>query len=736
MNVGVPFYGQTFMLSMTRPGQGFNSPADGPGEPGEVTNQPGMLAYNEICNRIRKSVWKKGSDPSGKSGPYATDSSQWVGFDDVEAVTKKTSYAMNEGYGGIAAWTVDLDDFSNRCCQGAFPLLSAINRACGRIKTPAPVNDCTRPTPPVTPTPPLMVATVDTGAAGIPASQSTLGDVASQSTTSSWWTQPSTTSAWWTQPTTTKRASRPTSSPSTITSTTRRTTRSTPRTTTSRYDEELTAVPVPVNVQPIAVEGKCEPGEYRPHPIRCNEYLVCSNGGLLTQYCPSGLDWNSRNKHCDWPASAQCTIKQEDSPPVSPPVSQRPIATRRPTTSRTTETSTMSVTTTKSTTKLTTKPTYPTKTTSRKPTRTTMRPTTTEFDYTDPTTTTSRPTYYETTTTELTTRKPIKKSCINGMYYPHKDCKKFYICNNNKRTPSGCPDGTQFSPDLQTCDFEENVKCVSKKKYLKLLQRQYQRTGIFNALLLRASTGEGCNVGEYSSYPGKCSSYLECVHEVYMERPCSEGLSYNPATGGCDWPQNVDCKNDPSLDTNEIGDDEEQEAKPDQDQVVNSGSNNQIPDFEFDQGVHKPSSTSTTTSRPSKPANPPVISSFQTIAVPDKVEPLNGNSMLVCYFTNWAWYRPGIGKYLPDHIDPNLCTHIVYGFAVLNYDELTIKSHDSWADTDNKFYERVVEFKRKGVKVTLAIGGCVFGILKNQHFLNIFVFLGGMIQLAINTVVL
>lgn len=78
---------------------------------------------------------------------------------------------------------------------------------------------------------------------------------------------------------------------------------------------------------------------------------------------------------------------------------------------------------------------------------------------------------------------------------------------------------------------------------------------------------------------------------------------------------------------------------------------------------------------------------------------------MVCYFTNWAWYRPGIGKYKPDDIDSNLCTHIVYGFAVLNRDTLTIRTHDSWADIDNKFYERVAEFKQKGIKVTLAIGG-------------------------------
>lgn len=61
----------------------------------------------------------------------------------------------------------------------------------------------------------------------------------------------------------------------------------------------------------------------------------------------------------------------------------------------------------------------------------------------------------------------------------------------------------------------------------------------------------------------------------------------------------------------------------------------------------------------------------------------NSEFKVVCYFTNWAWYRQGVGKYLPSDIDPDLCTHIVYGFAVLNGDQGIIKPHDSWADFDN-----------------------------------------------------
>ena len=45
----------------------------------------------------------------------------------------------------------------------------------------------------------------------------------------------------------------------------------------------------------------------------------------------------------------------------------------------------------------------------------------------------------------------------------------------------------------------------------------------------------------------------------------------------------------------------------------------------------------------------------------------------ICYFTNWSQYRSGIAKFEPEHIDPFLCTHIIYAFAYISNQTFLIK---------------------------------------------------------------
>ena len=65
---------------------------------------------------------------SGKQGSYALSSreKQWVGYDDISSVGRKSDYILDQGYAGAAVWTLDLDDFNNLCCDGASPLLHKI----------------------------------------------------------------------------------------------------------------------------------------------------------------------------------------------------------------------------------------------------------------------------------------------------------------------------------------------------------------------------------------------------------------------------------------------------------------------------------------------------------------------------------------------------------------------------------------------------------------------------------
>ena len=125
--MGMPLYGQSFRLEKAD-NHGLNAPAPGPGEAGEFTRAAGFLAYYEICHKVKNERWTVVKDPKNRTGPYAYKDQQWVSYDDVDTIRRKSEYIKRMNLGGGMIWALDLDDFRNRCGEGRHPLLSTIRR--------------------------------------------------------------------------------------------------------------------------------------------------------------------------------------------------------------------------------------------------------------------------------------------------------------------------------------------------------------------------------------------------------------------------------------------------------------------------------------------------------------------------------------------------------------------------------------------------------------------------------
>nr|XP_060629024.1 chitinase-3-like protein 2 [Anolis sagrei ordinatus] len=79
---------------------------------------------------------------------------------------------------------------------------------------------------------------------------------------------------------------------------------------------------------------------------------------------------------------------------------------------------------------------------------------------------------------------------------------------------------------------------------------------------------------------------------------------------------------------------------------------------------------------------------------------------LVCYFTNWSQYREEPGRFITDHIDPGLCTHIIYAFAKI---ENNMIAATEWNDLST--YESIHQLKTRNptLKTLLSVGGYSLG---------------------------
>ncbi|CAG5126059.1 unnamed protein product [Candidula unifasciata] len=190
------------------------------------------------------------------------------------------------------------------------------------------------------------------------------------------------------------------------------------------------------------------------------------------------------------------------------------------------------------------------------------------------------------------------------------------------------------------------------------------------ALAVQTATASLCDGKSDGIYPdpGNNNRFVECAAGTEYLFNCAPGTVFDPSPKVCVWA---------------------------------TGSNNnpqtQAPQTEGPRPTQAPGPTS----KPEPLTNAPPLSQ----GAPCR--------RVVCYFTNWAQYRPTDDtKYFPTDIDPKLCTHIIYAFAKLTGNKLAaFEWNDESTDWSAGNYEKATSLKNSnpGLKVLIAVGGWNLG---------------------------
>lgn len=119
--LGMPAYGRSFTLANAA-NNGVGAAAVGSGTSGHLLGEEGFLGYNEICQFVRNRRWTRVWEPL-QMVPYAYYGNQWVGYDDTESIRHKLQYVIVNNLAGAMWWSIETEDFHNRCGNGRFPLI-------------------------------------------------------------------------------------------------------------------------------------------------------------------------------------------------------------------------------------------------------------------------------------------------------------------------------------------------------------------------------------------------------------------------------------------------------------------------------------------------------------------------------------------------------------------------------------------------------------------------------------
>lgn len=236
--------------------------------PGPYTREGGILSYYEICPLLCQS-WTVIYDTNIQA-PKAQNTAGYghVFYDNQRSMIEKAKYVMNNAIGGAFIWDTSLDDFNGEfCCQGKFPLITAVINTFINITTNIALDCCSTTTTSSTSTTTITTATTE--------SNTTPSSSSSTSSTTEF-------------------------SSSTINSSIN-----------STMSQQYQIIPSGTEFYGLCSNPSAK---FYPHPTECNKFIECKTDDIkltITESvltCPANLKFNPEFGVCDWPENVVCTL--------------------------------------------------------------------------------------------------------------------------------------------------------------------------------------------------------------------------------------------------------------------------------------------------------------------------------------------------------------------------------------------------------------------------------------------
>ncbi|XP_050072664.1 probable chitinase 10 [Anopheles maculipalpis] len=119
MNLVVATYARTYVLA-SEDQRGVGARSTGPGDAGSNTKRAGLLARYEVCNLLNE--YSPVSD-SVTATTYYFKGKNWISIETEDMLVQKFTYVLDNTLAGVGVFTLDLDDVSNTCGNGAYHIV-------------------------------------------------------------------------------------------------------------------------------------------------------------------------------------------------------------------------------------------------------------------------------------------------------------------------------------------------------------------------------------------------------------------------------------------------------------------------------------------------------------------------------------------------------------------------------------------------------------------------------------